>query len=200
MAGWALASNGGVTRPSASRERLIAAATELFARSGVHSVGVNEIWQHADVAKSTLYQHFRSKDDLVVEVLRRHDETWCAQLRLSAEVATDPDGTLLAIFELLDADFRDTDYRGNEFLNVSAEYPDQDHPVRQAIRAHKIHLLDYLTQLAADAGFTAPGKAAAAVLMLADGAICARVTRNDTDAAKEARTTAMLVLKAMPRT
>lgn len=166
----------------------------------MHSVGVNEIWQHADVAKSTLYQHFRSKDDLVVEVLRRHDETWCLQLRTSADNATDPDAALLAIFELLDTDFHDPDYRGNEFLNVSAEYPDPNHPVRKAIHAHKTHLLDHLTQLATDAGFTAADQVAATVLMLADGAICARVTRRDVDAAQQARATALVVLEAMPRT
>lgn len=188
-----------MSKPSASRERLIASATELFTRSGVHSVGVNEIWQHADVAKSTLYQHFRSKDDLVIEVLRRHDETWCAELRTTAENASDTDDAVLAIFDLLDGDFRDPDYRGSEFLNVTAEYPGAGHPVRDAVRAHKTRLLDYLTQLATDAGFTAPGEAAAAVLILADGAICARVTRGDTDAAQRARATALVVLNASPR-
>lgn len=188
-----------MNKPSASRERLVASATELFARSGVHSVGVNEIWKHANVAKSTLYQHFASKDDLVVEVLRRHDQTWCAELRSTAENAHGNDNAVLAIFDLLNHDFANVGYRGSEFLNVAAEYPDDNHPVREAIRAHKTHLLDYLTQLAADAGFATPDQTAAAVLMLADGAICARVTRDDIGAAQRARATAVIVLNASPR-
>lgn len=187
-----------MTKPSA-RERLIASATELFARSGVHSVGVNQILKHADVAKSTLYQQFPSKDDLVVEVLRRHDATWCARLRTTVENADGADAALLAIFDLLDIDFANVGYRGSEFLNVAAEYPDVDHPVRAAIRAHKTHLLDYLTQLATDARFATSDQTAAAVLMLADGAVCARVTRGDTDAAQRARSTAVVVLNASPR-
>lgn len=186
-------------RSSSTRERLVASATELFARSGVNSIGVNEIRQHAGVAKSTMYQHFRSKDELVVEVLRRNDEDWCARVRTGAETAPTPETAILAIFDLLDTEFQDPDYRGSEFLNVSAEYPDTNHPVRQAIRAHKTRLLDYLTQLATAARYAEPEEVAATVLILADGAICARITREDFNSARNARSSALLILGASPQ-
>lgn len=185
--------------PASTRERLVDSATELFTRSGVNAVGVNEIRQHAGVAKSTMYQHFRSKDELVVEVLRRNDKDWCARLRASAEATPDPEAALLVIFDLLDTQFQDPQYRGSEFLNVSAEYPDPHHPVRQAIRAHKTHLLDYLTHLATTADLADPASVAATILILAEGATCARVTREDLTAARQARTSATLVLGASPR-
>src|SRR5258707_15190389 len=47
------------------RDRLIEAATRLFCRYGVNSVGVDEIIAAAGTAKTTLYRLFRSKDGLV---------------------------------------------------------------------------------------------------------------------------------------
>lgn len=157
-------------------------------------MGINEIWPAADVAKSTLYQHFRSKDELVAEVLRRRDTQWCARLRSLADAASSPSQALLEIFTVLEEDFAAEDYRGSELLNAAAEYPDPTHPVREAIRAHKDHLLDYLTQLASAAGEQDAATTAAIVLTLADGAVCARVVRHDRQAANRARAAAAQLL------
>ena len=60
-------------RPSA-RERLLAAANELFYDEGVHTVGIDRIIEQAGVAKASLYNTFGSKDELVRAYLQaRHD-------------------------------------------------------------------------------------------------------------------------------
>lgn len=179
-----------------TRQRILDAAAELFARTGVRAVGVNEIWFAAGVAKSTLYQHFRSKDELVAAVIRQRDEAWCARLRSAADQAADPRDMLLAIFGLLDREFADPAYRGSEFLNAAAEFPDADHPVRRAVREHKVHLLDYLGDLAAAAGAVDARALANDVLTLADGAVAARVTRGDLHAARSARRAAATLTDA----
>ena len=51
-------------RPSA-RERLLAAANELFYDEGVHTVGIDRVIEQAGVAKASLYNTFGSKDELV---------------------------------------------------------------------------------------------------------------------------------------
>src|SRR5690242_21813648 len=53
------------------RERILAAAAELFYRHGIRAVGVEAIAEAADTNKMTLYRHFASKDELVAECLRR---------------------------------------------------------------------------------------------------------------------------------
>src|SRR6202044_3492872 len=59
-----------------ARDRLLAAANELFYEEGVHSVGVDRLIQRAGVAKATLYTVFGSKDELVRAYLQaRHDRT-----------------------------------------------------------------------------------------------------------------------------
>ena len=53
------------------RERILAAAAELFYRHGVRAVGVDAIAEAAGTNKMTLYRHFPSKDELVAEYLRQ---------------------------------------------------------------------------------------------------------------------------------
>ncbi|MEO8229413.1 MAG: helix-turn-helix domain-containing protein, partial [Chloroflexota bacterium] len=55
--------SGGRTRVTA-RERLLAAASELFYERGIQATGVDAIIKAAGVAKATFYRHFPSKDDL----------------------------------------------------------------------------------------------------------------------------------------
>lgn len=183
-----------MTAPEATRTKIVEAAADLFTRSGVRAVGINEIWRSAGVAKSTLYQHFRSKDELVAAVLRSRNDAWCARLRDRAAAAHTPQDRLLAIFDLLGEEFADPSYRGNDLVNVAAEYPDPGHPVRVAIRDHKREILSYLTGLAAAAHEDAPGKAAATVLTLADGAVCTRVSLGDTTTADLAKQAASRLL------
>ncbi|MBO1418782.1 TetR/AcrR family transcriptional regulator [Streptomyces sp. FH025] len=187
-----------MTSPEATRAKIVEAAADLFARCGVRAVGINEIWRAAGVAKSTLYQHFRSKDEMVAAVLRQRNDQWCARLRALAESREAPTDRVLAVFDLLDNEFADPAYRGGDLVNVAAEYPDPDHPVRMAIRDHKREILRYLAGLAAAAGADAPDKAAALVLMLADGAVCARVGLGDVGVARTAREAAARLLPAGP--
>lgn len=183
-----------MTSPDATRAKIVTAAADLFTRRGVRAVGINELWRAAEVAKSTLYQHFRSKDELVAAVLRRRNDEWCARLRTLAAAASTPEDQLLAIFDLLGQEFADPSYRGSDLVNVAAEYPDPDHPVRVAIRDHKREILRYLAELATAAEEADPEKVAAIVLTLADGAACVRVSVGDQGAAALAREAASRLL------
>src|SRR6266852_3680211 len=53
------------------RERILAAAGDLFYRHGIRAVGVEAIAEAAGTNKMTLYRHFQSKDELVAEYLRQ---------------------------------------------------------------------------------------------------------------------------------
>lgn len=57
-------------RAARSRARILAAATDLLVESGARSVTVDAVEATSGVAKSTLYRHFSSRDDLLVAVIR----------------------------------------------------------------------------------------------------------------------------------
>lgn len=74
---------GRAPRGSASktRERIVAAAARLFYRQGIGSVSVDAVADAAGVTKRTLYNHFRSKDDLAAAYLEGRDQPNLAQFR-----------------------------------------------------------------------------------------------------------------------
>src|SRR6267143_168613 len=120
------------------RERILAAARELFYRRGIHAVGVDAIAEAAGTNKMTLYRHFASKDVLVAaclsELTQEFDAAWDA---LAAAHAGDPEGQLLAWLRHV-GDFKENEAeRGCALANAAVELPDWDHPARRVIREYK---------------------------------------------------------------
>ncbi len=52
-----------------ARERLLAAAQELFYEEGINTVGIDRVIERAGVAKASLYDCFGSKDELICAYL-----------------------------------------------------------------------------------------------------------------------------------
>ena len=121
-----------------ARDRILAAAYELFSRHGVRAVGVDAIIAASGVAKMTFYRHFRSKDDLVVAFLEQREDRW-TRAWLQGEVerrASTASDRLLTIFDVFDGWFRTDDFEGCSFINVLLEIEDAAHPVHQAAVRH----------------------------------------------------------------
>jgi len=53
-------------KKAAARERIIATAMELFSRHGLEGVTVEHIADVVDLGKGTIYNHFKTKEDIVV--------------------------------------------------------------------------------------------------------------------------------------
>ena len=66
------------------RERLLAAAVELFAERGYAATGISEVCARAGVAKTALYWHFESKEGLLAEVIEAIGTSWIEQIRKAA--------------------------------------------------------------------------------------------------------------------
>ena len=56
------------TRRAQTRERIIAAATEVFARSGFHGAKVADIAEHAGIAYGLVYHYFHNKEDILAAI------------------------------------------------------------------------------------------------------------------------------------
>ncbi len=182
-------------------ERILDAAYELFCTRGVNIVGIDEIIATSGVARQTLYRRFRSKQELVLAVLDRREQLWTRGW-LQAEVerrADDPDGRLLAIFEVFDGWFRRDDFEGCAFINVMIEHPDTDDPVRAACVGYLAGIREFLAQLATDARIVDPRNFARRWHILMKGSIVS-AGEGDVDAALRARQIGTLVLEREPRT
>lgn len=167
---------GAKSRP---RERIIATARDLFHRHGIRTVGVEAIAEAAGTNKMTLYRHFGSKDELIVECLRTvADEAEAQWDALEARHRGDPRGHLLAWIRQ-GADCVLVDGRGCTLANAATELTDRDHPARPVIERCKTAYRDRLVRLCAAAGIVQADLLADALSLLLEGA---RVSRQSVGA------------------
>ncbi len=154
------------------RERLIETATRLFSRHGYHAVGIARLVEEAGVSRVALYHHFRTKEELILAVLRRRDEVSRNVIMREVERASDEARErLIALFDFLESWFKQTDFTGCMFLNATAEYHDLDDPIHRAANEHKRMMLDYIGKLSREAGADDPETLAYQLYMLFDGAV-----------------------------
>lgn len=153
------------------RERILECASSLFYRQGVRAVGVDLVVAKAGVAKTSLYRHFRTKDDLIVAFLEREDaDFWSTWDDVAAKHATDPSGELAAHMQWIGGRLSRSNYRGCPQINVSAEFPEQDHPTRQVARAHMQGLRSRLGAIAKCLDVPHPDDLASQLVLLVNGA------------------------------
>ena len=185
---------------STRKDQLIETALTLFSLEGFRAVGIDRLLAEAGVAKMTLYKHFRSKDELVLAVLRRRDERWREWLHRSIEArAGDPRGRLLAVFDALGEWFAEPEFRGCLFINVVAEYGGANEAARELAAEHKRLMAGDLHALARAAGAKDPGTLAEHLALLVEGAIVVAQVCGRSEAARDARTAAeMLLLQHLP--
>jgi AcrR family transcriptional regulator len=184
-------------RPGEARARILQVAHDLFTMRRVRSVGVNEIIAKAGVAKVTFYRHFRSKEELALAVIARHETLWTRDW-LEAEVmsrADEPAGRLMAIFDIFDEWFKRPDFEGCFFLNTLVETPERGDPVREASNQQIAAIRVILTDLATQAGIAKPHDFAHKWQMVLLGSIVG-ATEGDAAAASRARELGRLLLES----
>ena len=160
------------TAPVTARERLIAAASQLFHEAGIQATGVDSIISVAGVAKATFYRHFPSKDDLVVAWLVNEQSNWFAGVRRAAEDrATSPVDIIPSLFDAAAEWFEVNGFRGCPYLNASAEITDPAHPARPVIRAFLDYVAEQLGEVAAAAHLPDPERSGRQLKVLMSGAI-----------------------------
>jgi AcrR family transcriptional regulator len=153
------------------RERILDTATDLFYQEGVRAVGVDLIVERSGVAKTSLYRHFKTKDDLVVAMLERDDSGyWGHWDQIAARHKDDPEAELAAQIEWIARDIAEPKYRGCPFLNVATEFPTPDHPARAVAARHKNELRRRLFALTKRIGIHNPAELADELVLVIDGA------------------------------
>jgi AcrR family transcriptional regulator len=179
-----------------ARERLLAAANELFYEEGVHTVGIDRVIERAGVAKASLYSTFGSKEELVRAYLLARAEA--RQRRISERVARHehPRDRILAIFDLLGELSATPSYRGCAFINASAEGPRGETKVTQVCADMRAWVRGLFTELARDFGAADPADLGRQLVLLYDGATVAAAMDRDPGAAAEARAMAEALLDA----
>lgn len=179
------------------REELVQKALETFYRNGFHATGMDMLAAESGISKTSMYKHFRTKEDLILAALRLRDENFRNWLfRRMDELGETPAEQLLAIYDALQEWFRERNFRGCMFIKASAEYQEPDHAIHAQSAEHKRLLLDHFSALTAKAGLPAPQHLARQLLLLKEGAIVMAVLGRGPDAAQDAKEAARSLLEA----
>jgi AcrR family transcriptional regulator len=179
-----------------TRERILAAATRLFAEEGIHATSVDRVIAEAGVAPMTVYRHFAGKDELVSATLERWSRAWLDWLRdQTGEDGDDAGARLEGLWDALEKWFADEGFRGSYVANVATELRAKPgHPAQSTIATHRAALRELLQDIATTAGVPSPPGAALQLHMLIDGATAAAVVDRQPGAAATARAIAATVI------
>ncbi|MFT7686907.1 MAG: AcrR family transcriptional regulator [Candidatus Azotimanducaceae bacterium] len=177
------------------REQIVDEALKLFYQYGFNSTGVDKIITVAGVSKKTLYNHFKSKDELILATLRLRDERFRNNLMRETErLASTPKKRLLAIFDVVDNWLHEKTFSGCMFINAAAEFSDPQSPTRVQCADHKRLQREYIQKIAIEAGAKNSTELASELNLLIEGAIVNAYVERDFDAAIRAKKIASSLL------
>jgi AcrR family transcriptional regulator len=181
---------------SSARERLLAAANELFYAEGVQTVGIDRIIERAGVAKASLYNLFGSKEELVAAYLAsRHDST-TSRLAKAIEGFDDPRRKILAVFDAQAQQYEQPDFNGCAFMAASTEAP-AGGLVERAADQFRAWIRALFADLAEQAGAPDPVHLGRQLHFVYDGAgLAGRMDHHDPEIAPAARDAVQALLDA----
>jgi AcrR family transcriptional regulator len=181
-------------RPT-KRDELVQKALRVFYRNGFQATGMDRLVAETGISKTSMYKHFRTKEDLILAVLRLRDEQFRNWLfRRMAELAESPRQQLIAMFDALEEWFSEPGYQGCMFIKASSEYQDADHLIHRQSADHKRLLASHITELATKAGLSDPGALARQLLILKEGAIVTAHFGHTANAAQDAKAAAVRLI------
>lgn len=130
-----------------TRNKILKTASTLFYQKGYNLTGINEIIKEADIAKATLYSHFKSKEDILMAYLDLRDIELLKNIKPFCD--TEPEGNprLVAVLQFLIPFFNQEDFNGCWCIRSIAEVPMDNLKIRARIKLSKQKFIDFLRQL-----------------------------------------------------
>ncbi len=161
-------------KQSGVKERIIETASKLFYSEGYNQTGINQIIAEASVAKASMYQHFRSKEDIAVAYLHRRHYWWMRQLFEFVARKKSPKQKVISSFDFLDHWLSNAEFRGCGFQNIICDLPKDQNKIKDEVLFHKNELLEWIHELLKEEKQYTNKKArqlAQEVIVLIEGAI-----------------------------
>lgn len=182
-------------RPT-KRDELVQKALKVFYDNGFNATGMEMLAKKTGISKTSMYKHFRTKEDLIIAVLRLRDEHFRNWLyRRMEELAKTPQDQLIAMFDALEEWFDEPGYKGCMFIKASSEYQNSNHPIHMQSADHKRMLEIHVGDLTRKAGLTNPELLARQLLLLKEGAIVTAHLGNTDNPAQNAKAAAIALIK-----
>jgi len=134
------------------KERIIETASDLFYNQGYNQTGINQIIAEAGVAKASMYQHFRSKEDIAVAYLKRRHINWMGSLQDFVSPNKTNKEKLIASFDYLNSWLNSVAFRGCGWQNIITDLPSDHDKIRNQAVLHKNDVRAWVHQLLKEDG------------------------------------------------
>ena len=125
------------------KELIINTASELFYKKGFNLVGINEIVSTAGIAKASLYNHFKTKNDLLLAYLDKMDRDLMSSLMEFVNNKPIGDERLISVLEFLYPFFNQENFNGCWCIRSLAEVPMDNESIRDKVKSNKARLLSF---------------------------------------------------------
>jgi AcrR family transcriptional regulator len=180
---------------SVKRQELVETAMRLFGEYGFHATGIDRIAEEANISKKTMYNHFRSKEELIIAALKHYDSVARNHFMKEVEKRTsNPYERLLAVFDVTRDWFCEKRFFGCMFIKVIGEFADRNEGILQVSREYKRLIAEFIEKLARDAGIADAKEVAASLALLLEGAIVIAQITGNPDSADTARAAARVII------
>ncbi len=187
------------TTSAAARERILATVGELFYEHGFRAIGVDLIVERSGVAKTTLYRHFPSKDDLIAAYLEDSNQGFWEWFDGAVTRHDRPVDQLIGLFDAVQRLATAPECRGCTFQIAAGEFPELGHPGHEVALAHKRAVRARLVELASAVPVEHPTVLADGLMMLMDGAFAATRMYGRRSPARRVGTVARTLIEAAGR-
>ena len=124
------------TKQLSTKDRILEVASRLFYTQGYNATGIQQIIDEAGVSKGSFYTHFKTKDHLALEYLRKTSSIELGGMKSVVSDIKDPKERFKQFMDIMKEWMISTNYRGCAFLNMAAEVTDLKSPIRKEAKYH----------------------------------------------------------------
>ena len=129
------------------KKHIIKTASHLFYKNGYNLTGINEIIAESGIAKATLYNHFKSKEDICVAYIEFMNHTFLTDIEKFCRDQVKGADQLLAVFDFLALFFQDKDFNGCWCIKTVSEIPKENEKVKHVIQYQKEKFISLIKDL-----------------------------------------------------
>ncbi|WP_299102240.1 TetR/AcrR family transcriptional regulator [uncultured Winogradskyella sp.] len=129
------------------KDRITETASFLFYKNGYNSTGINQIIAEAGIAKATLYNHFKSKEEICLAYLQHKNINFLKDFEVFTTSKPKGKAQILAIFDFLQLFYQDKDFNGCWCIKTVSEIPKDNESIRNEIQSQKNDFIVLIAKL-----------------------------------------------------
>jgi AcrR family transcriptional regulator len=186
---------------STLKDKILEVSTDLFQTRGINSTGVDTIVAVAGTTKMTLYKYFRTKEDLILEVLKKNQSDFQSWLNEKLDSnSKKPVDKIQLLFDYIEEWISSPSFLGMGFIKASAEFPNEENPIHKLSSQQSKEFRQFIAKLATEANIKDADGLALQLSLLFEGAVQAEQMKRGSGAMKYAKKAAKILIDGAIKT